>query len=107
MNVQTTIAAIAKRDTSLSVSNLCRCARCRAAGGGSHVGPFGLLALHEDVDTPALERMLAVAREFAEEWSELRGLHQQKLAGRLLRCLTRALVFMRKEQHVSPLMEEP
>ena len=35
---------------------------------------------------PPLRRMLAVAREFAEEWSELRGLHQQKLAGQLLRC---------------------
>ena len=32
--------------------------------------------------------MLAVAREFAEEWSELRGLHQQKLAGQLLRYVT-------------------
>lgn len=58
---------------------------CRAAGSGSHVGPFGLLALRDGVDIPALRRMLAVAREFAEEWSELRGLHQQKLAGQLLR----------------------
>jgi len=33
--------------------------------------------------------MLAVAREFAEEWSELRGLHQQKLAGQLLRYVTK------------------
>ncbi len=59
---------------------------CRAAGGTTHVGPFGLLALREDVDAARLERLLAAAREFAEEWSELRGLHQQKLAGRLLRC---------------------
>ena len=57
----------------------------RTAGGTKHVGPFGLLALHEDVDTARLRRLLAAACEFAEEWSELRGLHQQKLAGRPLR----------------------
>ena len=73
------------RLTALVTADLALRLCTRAAGGTTHVGPFGLLALREDVDAARLERLLAAAREFAEEWSELRGLHQQKLAGRLLR----------------------
>ena len=58
----------------------------RLEGGPAHVGPLGLLALAPHVDRALLAAMLAAARLFAEEWTEIRGLYQQKLAGRVLRC---------------------
>lgn len=48
------------------------------------MGPLGLLALAPHVDRPLLAAMLTAARHFAEEWIEIRGLYQQKLAGQVL-----------------------
>ena len=56
----------------------------RQEGGPAHVGPLGLLALAPHVDRSLLAAMLDAARHFAEEWIEIRGLYQQKLAGQVL-----------------------
>ena len=50
------------------------------------VGGVGVLALDGHVTAPRLAAMLAEAREFAAEWRELRGLHQARLQGRVLRA---------------------
>ncbi|PRW44334.1 DNA annealing helicase and endonuclease ZRANB3 [Chlorella sorokiniana] len=49
------------------------------------VGTVGVLALDGHVTPARLAAMLAEAREFAAEWRELRGLHQARLQGRVLR----------------------
>ena len=50
------------------------------------VGGVGVLALDGHVTAARLATMLAEAREFAAEWRELRGLHQARLQGRVLRA---------------------
>lgn len=50
------------------------------------MGPLGLLALAPHVDRALLGAMLGAARLFAEEWTEIRGLYQNRLAGQVLRC---------------------
>ncbi len=62
------------------------CCAPRSPGVLSHVGPLGLVALPAHVDVPILAAWLEDARLFAEEWAEIRGIYQQKLAGRVLRC---------------------
>ncbi|KAL4428086.1 hypothetical protein ABPG75_002175 [Micractinium tetrahymenae] len=49
------------------------------------VGGIGVLALDRHISAARLAAMLAEAREFAAEWRELRGLHQSRLQGRVLR----------------------
>lgn len=49
------------------------------------VGGVGVLALDSQISPARLAAMLAEAREFAAEWRELRGLHQTRLQGRVLR----------------------
>lgn len=49
------------------------------------VGGIGVLALDCQLGSARLVAMLAEAREFAAEWQELRGLHQSRLQGKILR----------------------
>lgn len=49
------------------------------------VGGIGVLALDRGISAARLAAMLAEAREFAAEWRELRGLHQSRLQGQVLR----------------------
>lgn len=51
-----------------------------------HVGPAGVLALSQHVDSNLLESMLADAREFAAEWLEMRPVFQNRLFGQCLRA---------------------
>jgi hypothetical protein len=52
---------------------------------GRVVGGIGVLALDNGITPARLTALLAQAREFASEWRELRGLHQSRLQGRILR----------------------
>lgn len=49
------------------------------------IGGIGVLALDRHIGAARLAARLAEAREFAAEWRELRGLHQSRLQGRVLR----------------------
>ena len=49
------------------------------------IAGIGLLALDRQLSAAKLAAMLAEARDFAAEWRELRGLHQSRLHGRVLR----------------------
>lgn len=49
------------------------------------VSGIGVLALDSHISAAQLAAMLAEAREFSAEWRELRGLHQSRLHGKILR----------------------
>ena len=49
------------------------------------IAGVGVLALDRQLSAAKLAAMLAEARDFAAEWRELRGLHQSRLHGRVLR----------------------
>ncbi|PSC75396.1 DNA annealing helicase and endonuclease ZRANB3 [Micractinium conductrix] len=50
------------------------------------IGGIGVLAVDRQRSAGQLAVMLAEAKEFAAEWRELRGLHQSRLQGRVLRA---------------------
>ena len=49
------------------------------------IAGVGVLALDRQLSAAKLAAMLAEARDLAAEWRELRGLHQSRLHGRVLR----------------------
>ncbi|KAK9844937.1 hypothetical protein WJX74_008894 [Apatococcus lobatus] len=68
-----------------TLANIYHALDCRKAGGSAHVGPAGVLAVAPGTTSRQLRAIVAAAREFAAEWTELRSIFQSKLFGHVLR----------------------